>query len=99
LDGRLDGRQYTRYPHTSGYTRKAMFFGYTYRWIAMRDENSRIWARERADQLSPVQRQLLGGLGDGHGDHAGGHDPASTPLYGWLRDRGLLDPAWPALRP
>lgn len=37
--------------------------------------------------------------GQGGGDHAWGHDPATTPLYGWLRERGFLDPANPPLRP
>jgi ectoine hydroxylase len=80
-------------------TRKAMFFGYTYRWIAMRDENDAIWPDARGEQLSPVQRQLLGGLGRTDGDHAWGHEPGSTPLHGWLAERGLLDPASPPLRP
>jgi hypothetical protein len=46
-----------------------------------------------------VQQQLLGGTEDLAGDHAWGHDPATTPLYGWLRERGLLDPVYPPLRP
>jgi ectoine hydroxylase len=79
-------------------TRKAMFFGYTYRWIAMRDENERIWSGPLREELSPVQRQLLGGI-DGDGDHAWGHYPRATPLYGWLEDRGLLDPDNLPLRP
>jgi ectoine hydroxylase len=83
----------------STFTRKAVFFGYTYRWIAIRDENDGIWATGWASQLSPVQRQLLGGLQPGDGDHAWGHSPATTPLYGWLRERDLLDPAYPPLRP
>ena len=28
-----------------------------------------------------------------------GHYPETTPLYGWLKERGLLDPANPPLRP
>jgi hypothetical protein len=28
-----------------------------------------------------------------------GHFPATTPLYCWLRERDLLDPAYPPLRP
>jgi hypothetical protein len=83
----------------SAFTRKAVFFGYTYRWIAIRDENDGIWATDWASRLSPVQRQLLGGLQPGDGDHAWGHFPAATPLYGWLKERDLLDPAYPPLRP
>ena len=78
--------------------RKAMFFGYTYRWIAMRDENHRIRLSGLDEQLTPVQRQLLGGTGHG-GDHAWGHYPQTTPLYGWLEERGLLDPGNPPLKP
>jgi Phytanoyl-CoA dioxygenase (PhyH) len=33
------------------------------------------------------------------GDHAWGHDPATTPLDGWLKERGFLNPANPPLRP
>jgi ectoine hydroxylase len=83
----------------SPYVRKAMFFGYTLRWIAMRDENDAIWSSEWASELNPVQRQLLGGLPDRTGDHAWGHEPSTTPLYGWLRDNGHLDPENPPLRP
>jgi ectoine hydroxylase len=90
---------HARSDNYSLYTRKAMFFGYTYRWIAIRDENEDIWSSDWADQLSPVQRQLLGGVKGGDGDHAWGHFPGSTPLYGWLKERDLLDPASPPLRP
>jgi ectoine hydroxylase len=47
-----------------------MFFGYTYRWIALRDQNQAIWPGDLAGRLSPIQRQLLGGLPDTDGDHA-----------------------------
>jgi ectoine hydroxylase len=89
---------HARSDNHSSFTRKAVFFGYTYRWIAMRDENARIWSSDWADELTPVQRQLLGGVG-GDGDHAWGHDPETTPLYGWLKERGLLDPSNETLRP
>jgi ectoine hydroxylase len=49
--------------------------------------------------LTLVQRQPLGCVEAGHGDHAWGHYPADTPLYGWLKERGLLDPAHPPLKP
>ena len=90
---------HARSDNYSSYTRKAMFFGYTFRWIAIRDENDGIWASDWADRLSPVQRQLLGGLANVGGDHAWGHYPANTPLYSWLAERNLLDPANPPLKP
>lgn len=90
---------HARSDNYSTYTRKAMFFGYTLRWIAMRDENEGIWSANWGDRLNPVQRQLLGGLDGTDGDHAWGHYPQSTPLYGWLAERGLLDPANPPLKP
>jgi ectoine hydroxylase-related dioxygenase (phytanoyl-CoA dioxygenase family) len=83
----------------SPHTRKVMFFGYTYRWIAIRDDNDGIWSSDWAGRLSPVQRQLLGGLADTDGDHAWGHYPAATPLHGWLNQCGLLDPGNPPLKP
>jgi ectoine hydroxylase len=83
----------------SGYTRKAVFFGYTYRWAAIRDDIAPLRASGRLGQLTPVQQQLLGGIEASNGDHAWGHYPADTSLYVWLRKRGLLDPANPPLKP
>jgi ectoine hydroxylase len=90
---------HARSDNYSDITRKAMFFGYTLRWIAIRDENDGIWSSNWADQLNPVQRQLLGGLKDTDGDHMWGHYPESTPLYGWLKERDLFDPSNPPLKP
>jgi ectoine hydroxylase len=83
----------------SEHIRKAVFFGYTYRWTAIRDGIAPLRASEWFGRLTPVQQQLLGGVEDGNGDHAWGHYPADTPLYGWLRRRGLLDSANPPLKP
>lgn len=77
---------HVRSDNRSDITRKAVFFGYTYRWVVRRDG--------RADDLpglTPVQRQLLGG-GDGTGDGQWGHRPDDVPLYVDLGARGLLDP-------
>jgi len=81
-------------------TRKAIFFGYTLRWVTIRDET----ARALADlDLSPVRRQLLGdvclGSAEAEGDHRWGHYPASTPLYQLLAEHGLLAVDNPPLRP
>ena len=80
-------------------TRKAVFFGYTYRWTAIRDDTATIRLSEWFGQLTPVRQQLLGGIEGSGGDHAWGHYPGSTPLYCWLKERGLLDPANPPLKP
>ncbi len=90
---------HARSDNYSPHTRKAVFFGYTFRWIAIRDQNHGIWSNEWASRLSPVQRQLLGELGDADGDHAWGHYPSTTPLYTWLQQRDLFDAANPPLRP
>ena len=79
-------------------TRKVVFFGYTLRWIAIRDELEALHASPEFEQLSPVRRQLLAGIGAGidgqaGGDHLWGHYPKTTPLYSFLSERGLLDPA------
>jgi ectoine hydroxylase len=80
----------------SAITRKAMFFGYTLRWIVSRDEP----ATQPPDaSLSPVRRQLLDRLGEPAGDHSWGHDPHSTPLYDFLAEHGNLTADQPPLRP
>ncbi len=90
---------HARSQNDSPHTRKAVFFGYTYRWTAIRDDVAPLRASDWFAQLTPVQQQLLGGIETGNGDHAWGHNPATTPLYGWLDERGLLDPANPPLKP
>jgi ectoine hydroxylase len=90
---------HARSDNYSPHTRKAVFFGYTFRWVAIRDENDGIWSSDLAGRLSPVQRQLLGGLAGADGDHAWGHYPSATPLYHCLKRRELLDAANPPLRP
>jgi hypothetical protein len=45
----------------------------TYRWIEIRDDNGGIWSNDWSRRLSPVRRQLLGGLANVSGDHAWGH--------------------------
>lgn len=89
---------HARSDNYSQVTRKVVFFGYTLRWIAIRDELEALRASPQFQQLSPVRRQLLGGIGAGidgqaGGDHLWGHYPKTTPLYSFLYERGLLDPA------
>jgi ectoine hydroxylase-related dioxygenase (phytanoyl-CoA dioxygenase family) len=85
---------HARSDNHSDITRKAVFFGYTYRWVASRDDIP-AWSPD----FTPVQRQLLGLLAETSGDHAWGHEPADVPLHELLRRTGRLDPAVPALRP
>ncbi len=87
---------HARSDNHSDFVRKGMFFGYTFRWIAGRDD---LPAYPEAAGFSPVQRQLLGLLGETEGDHAWGHYPERTPLYGALKEAGYLDPANPPLKP
>jgi ectoine hydroxylase len=90
---------HARSDNYSPVTRKVAFFGYTYRWVAIRDEVAHLPNEDWWEKLNPVQKQLLGGVGDGTGDHQWGHFPEHTPLYGELKDRGLLDPKIPPLIP
>jgi ectoine hydroxylase-related dioxygenase (phytanoyl-CoA dioxygenase family) len=95
---------HARSDNYSDVTRKAMFFGYTMRWIAIRDELESLHASPEFEDFSPVRKQLLGGVGKGipgelEGDHSWGHYPKTTPLYGWLKERDLLDKDNPPLRP
>lgn len=85
---------HARSDNYSAVTRRAVFFGYTYRWVQIRDR----LPLDR-QEFSPVQRQLLGLLDAADGDHAWGHEPGRVPLYELLREAGRLDPGVPALRP
>lgn len=82
---------HTRSDNHSAITRKAVFFGYTFRWIYPRDDVDAIEWELWYDQLSPIRKQLLGG-GAGTGDDQWGMHPDDVPLYVDLQTRGLLDP-------
>ena len=90
---------HARSDNYSPITRVGAFFGYTYRWMAGRDDVADLPNRAAWAGFTDVQRQLLGGAGDGGGDHAWGHYPQTTPLYGVLKRQGALDSSIPALIP
>ena len=94
---------HTRSDNYSEITRKGMFFAYSHRWGYGRDENTGLFASEVYQGFTPVQKQLLGadlaGPGEVSGDHQWGHYPASTPVHGFLKENGLLDPGYPPLMP
>jgi ectoine hydroxylase-related dioxygenase (phytanoyl-CoA dioxygenase family) len=90
---------HARSDNYSPITRVGAFFGYTYRWVAGRDDVAGLRDTPEWENFTSVQKQLLGGVGVGDGDHAWGHYPQSTPLYVELRRQGLLDSSIPALIP
>ena len=94
---------HTRTDNYSPITRKGMFFAYSHRWGVSRDDNTALFASAAYDTFTPVQKQLLGAPlaapGEIVGDHAWGHYPATTPLYGHLKDSGYLDSSFPFLIP
>jgi ectoine hydroxylase len=82
---------HSRTENLSRLTRKAVFLGYTYRWIRPRDDYpiDAGWL----GSLPPVRRQLLGAGLDAMSYWGLGKDEA--PLQAWLSDRGLLEDSLP----
>lgn len=76
---------HSRSHNTSGVTRKALFFGYSYRWLRGLDYNT--MPEELLEGCDPIRRQLLG---DGVG-MTGWWQPRDddVPLKIWLEERGL----------
>jgi ectoine hydroxylase-related dioxygenase (phytanoyl-CoA dioxygenase family) len=88
----------------SDVTRKAIFFAYAPRWMAIRDEVADLHADAAFGALCPVRQQLLGAAGQevtgqAQGDHRWGYYPQTTPLYRLLAERGQLVSDYPPLRP
>jgi ectoine hydroxylase len=94
---------HTRTNNYSDVTRKGAFFAYSHRWGYGRDENDALYASDVFQTFSPVQQQLLAAPlaqpGEIPGDHQWGHYPATTPLYGYLKEHGFLDKSYPPLQP
>lgn len=72
---------HSRSPNHSATTRKALFYGYSYRWLRPRD-NTRI--EDFPDCDDPIRRQLLGASHDGHGFSSPIDD--DVPLKFWLQE-------------
>jgi ectoine hydroxylase-related dioxygenase (phytanoyl-CoA dioxygenase family) len=85
---------HARGENTSELTRKALFVGYTYRWIRPRENGLR--GAIDLSRLTPLRRQLLGAASNDLGYWIPTTD--DVPLRAWLAERGLLDPARPSHR-
>ena len=72
-------------------TRRVLFVGWTYRWIAPHEDRVITPEHPWWDELTPIQQQLLGGGRDALSYWGLGED--SFPLREYLAERGLLDPA------
>ena len=80
---------HSRSPNHSQMTRKALFYGYGYRWIRPKDEMSVEPLYERCD---PIRRQLLGAATRNNGRYVPSED--DVPLRGWLIDNLGDNPAY-----
>ena len=80
---------HSKSPNFGQSTRKALFYGYAYRWLRTKDEMT---VRQLYPRLDPIRRQILGdGLSaDGYYSPT----PADVPLRAWIEQH---DPA--SLRP
>jgi ectoine hydroxylase len=69
-------------PNRSDATRKALFYGYSYRWLRPRDDMTVAHLMERCD---PIRRQLLGASPTGGYGYTSPTEE-DVPLRGWLRE-------------
>lgn len=78
--------------NASGYTRKSVMFGYSYRW--MRPDDYLTQDDELLQRCDPIQRQLLGGCG-GLFEKDGSFTASGTerPLNDWCDQHGV-NAAW-----
>jgi ectoine hydroxylase len=88
----FDRRVYhARTQNRSDVVRRALFLGYTYRWIRERDDTPIDRTNDWFRQLSPVRRQLLGTGKDAQSFWGLGDD--TYPLHDWLNAHGLISSA------
>jgi ectoine hydroxylase-related dioxygenase (phytanoyl-CoA dioxygenase family) len=72
---------HSKSPNYGQSTRKALFYGYAYRWLRAKDEMT---VQHLYPRLDPIRRQLLG-----DGTSADGYyspSRADLPLLGWLEE-------------
>ena len=70
-------------PNTSEITRKALFYGYSYRWLRPRDDMT---VDHLMGRIDPIRQQLLGA------SPTGGHGytspkPEDVPLRAWMQEK------------
>ena len=66
----------------SDITRKALFYGYSYRWVRPRDDQSVDGLIEKSE---PIRKQLLGYSPNGGYGYTSPQEE-DVPLRGWLRE-------------
>lgn len=66
-------------PNDSDWTRKVLFYGYSYRWLRPRDDMT---VDHLMDRCGPIRRQLLGAGTGGMGYTSPG--PEDVPLKAWM---------------
>jgi ectoine hydroxylase-related dioxygenase (phytanoyl-CoA dioxygenase family) len=69
-------------PNHSSVTRKALFYGYSYRWLRPRDDMTVAHLMDRCD---PIRRQLLGASPTGGYGYTSPTDE-DVPLRTWLQE-------------
>ena len=78
----LDRRVWhTRSPNTADFSRKVIWYGYSYRWLRPKDEMT---VSHLYDQLSPIQRQILGDATSANSAYD--PKPEDIPLHQWLEE-------------
>jgi ectoine hydroxylase len=69
-------------PNTSQITRKVLFYGYSYRWLRPRDDQT---VEHLVEQSDPIRRQLLGHAPTGNYGYSSPTEE-DVPLRAWLRE-------------
>jgi len=80
---------HSRSPNNSQLTRKALFYGYGYRWIRPKDEMT---VQPLYEHCDPIRRQLLGAATRNNGRYVPSEE--DVPLRGWLIEQFGEKPAY-----